>query len=76
MAVPCNVEPLHLIAAQGRAGTVLPGAATVRECKAAYLAVRDGAVGGLAPSAEYRVERREVIARTFDRSAELAERGG
>ncbi|MEU4094613.1 DUF4259 domain-containing protein [Streptomyces sp. NPDC026673] len=76
VAVPCNVELLHLIAAQGWAGTVLPGAATVREWKAAYLAVWDGAVDGLAPSAEYRVERREVIARTFDRLAELAERRG
>jgi hypothetical protein len=73
VAVPCNVELLHLIAAQGWPGAALPAAATVREWKAAYLAVRDGAVDGLGPGPEYRAARREVIAGTFDRLAELSE---
>ncbi|MDX2646154.1 DUF4259 domain-containing protein [Streptomyces sp. PA03-1a] len=74
VAVPCNVELLHLIATQGWAGVVLPAAATVRQWKAAFLAAWDGAIDDLAPSPEHRAGRRAVLVRTFDALAELAER--
>ncbi|MGI5248872.1 DUF4259 domain-containing protein [Actinacidiphila glaucinigra] len=75
VAVPCNVELLHLIASRGWAGAVLPAAARVREWKAAFLAAWDGAIDGLDPSPEYRAQRRGVLVATFDALAELAERG-
>ncbi|MFF3561229.1 DUF4259 domain-containing protein [Streptomyces sp. NPDC002574] len=74
VAVPCNLELLHLLATRGWAGATLPGAATVRAWKARYLAVWDAAVDELEPGADYRVRRREVLERTFDGLAKVAER--
>ncbi|MDX3076258.1 DUF4259 domain-containing protein [Streptomyces sp. NPDC088354] len=73
VAVPCNLELLHLLATQGWAGATLPATATVLAWKARYLAVWDAAVDGLEPGAEYRARRREVLERTFDRLAEVVE---
>ncbi|MEU1623016.1 DUF4259 domain-containing protein [Streptomyces sp. NPDC005722] len=75
VAVPCNVELLHLIAGRGWAGAVLPAAATVHRWKAAHLAAWDAAIDDLEPSPEYRAERRAVLVRTFDALAELAAHG-
>ncbi|MFD3457460.1 DUF4259 domain-containing protein [Streptomyces sp. NPDC058691] len=74
VAVPCNLELLHLLATQGWVGVTLPEAATVRAWKARYLAVWDATVDGLEPGADYRARRREVLVRTFDGLTEVVER--
>ncbi|MFJ4848317.1 DUF4259 domain-containing protein [Streptomyces sp. NPDC088733] len=74
VAVPCNLELLHLLATRGWAGTTLPEAATLRTWKARYLAVWDEAVDDLEPGADYRARRREVLVGTFDALVEVAER--
>ncbi|WP_436772353.1 DUF4259 domain-containing protein [Yinghuangia sp. YIM S09857] len=70
VAVPCNLELLELLAAQGHVGTQLPEAAVVAEWKTAFMAVWERTIDGLGPSAEYKDERRAVLAGTFDRLAE------
>lgn len=72
VAVPCNLELLHLVARQNYVGAVLPDPATIAAWKTRFLAVWDGSIDGLEPGPEHRAQRREVLVRTFDQLAELA----
>ena len=74
VAVPCNLELLHLIAQQGYAGALLPDKATVEAWKTKFLSVWDESIDGLGPSELHKTERRAVLARTFDQLAEAASR--
>jgi hypothetical protein len=51
---------------------VLPSPKKVATWKQAYLAVWDGGIDELDPNPEYKKNRREVIAQTFDRLERLA----
>jgi hypothetical protein len=72
VAVPCNLELLHLIARQGFVGAVLPDVATIETWKAAFLGVWDATIDGLEPTPQYKAERRAVLVRTFDQLAAAA----
>ncbi|GAB4051105.1 DUF4259 domain-containing protein [Catellatospora paridis] len=74
VAVPCNLELLHLIAQQGHVGADLPDPDVIADWKARYLAVWDGAIDGLEPKPAFKEQRRAVLVRTFDQLSELAER--
>ncbi|UWP79467.1 DUF4259 domain-containing protein [Dactylosporangium fulvum] len=74
VAVPCNLELLHLLAAQRWVGVTLPSADIVLEWKQRYLAAWDGAIDGLEPTEEYRAARRAVLERTFDQLADRSRR--
>ncbi|NMM90883.1 DUF4259 domain-containing protein [Rhodococcus sp. SRB_17] len=76
VAVPCNLELLHLIAQQRHVGVSLPDPETIVGWKVRFLAVWDGAIDGLEPKPDYKVQRREVLVRTFDQLAEVARREG
>lgn len=67
VAVPCNLELLHLLATRNWVGVTLPGAATVESWKATYLAAWDASIDGLEPVAGFKEQRRAVLERTFDR---------
>ena len=70
VAVPCNLEILHVLAGRGWVGVVLPEATTVEAWKATYLAVWDAGIDELEPAPEYRAQRRAALERTFDQLAE------
>ncbi|MGK5671818.1 DUF4259 domain-containing protein [Micromonospora sp. URMC 106] len=72
VAVPCNLELLHLIARQNYVGVSLPDQATIAGWKSRYLAVWDQTIDGLEPGPEYKQQRRATLVRTFDQLAELA----
>jgi hypothetical protein len=72
VAVPCNVELLHLVARSGYAGAQLPRPHVVEEWKRAYLSVRERTVDDLEPTPEFRTARRAVLVRTFDQPARAA----
>ncbi|WP_229403534.1 DUF4259 domain-containing protein [Micromonospora okii] len=72
VAVPCNLELLHLVASRHYVGARLPDPETVAGWKEKFLGVWDGAIDGLEPSPEFRQQRREVLVRTFDQVADLA----
>ncbi|WP_429516181.1 DUF4259 domain-containing protein [Rhodococcus sp. BE178] len=72
VAVPCNLELLHLIAQQHYVGVTLPDAETIVGWRDRFLAVWDGAIDGLEPAPDYKERRREVLVRTFDQLAEVA----
>lgn len=74
VAVPCNLELLHLIAQQHWLGANLPDPDTIAGWKAKYLAVWDQAIDVLGPSPGYKEQRRSVLVQTFDQLAELAKR--
>ncbi|MDH6677290.1 hypothetical protein M2284_001488 [Rhodococcus sp. LBL1] len=74
VAVPCNLELLHLIAQQRYVGVTLPDPGTIVGWKGRFLAVWDGAIDGLEPDPDYKERRREILVRTFDQLAELARR--
>ncbi|SCL28241.1 DUF4259 domain-containing protein [Micromonospora inyonensis] len=74
VAVPCNLELLGLIAAQGYVGASLPAPETIADWKSSYLAVWDRTIDDLEPAAEYKEQRRAVLVRTFDQLSELAKR--
>jgi hypothetical protein len=71
VAVPCNLELLHLIAKQNYVGAGLPDPDTLAGWKATFLAVWDETIDELEPEAGYKKERRAVLVRTFDQLAEL-----
>ncbi|GAA1360223.1 DUF4259 domain-containing protein [Catellatospora chokoriensis] len=73
VAVPCNLELLHLIAQQGLVGACLPDPEVIADWKARYLAVWDATIDGLEPKPAYKEQRRAVLVRTFDQLSELAE---
>lgn len=70
VAVPCNLQILHVLANQDWVGVTLPEAATVEAWKATYLAIWEESIDGLEPEPEYRRERRAVLERTFDQLTE------
>ncbi|GGN31804.1 cytochrome P450 [Actinoplanes campanulatus] len=70
VAVPCNLEILHVLASRRWVGVVLPEAATVEAWKATYLAVWDANIDGLSPAPEHRAQRRAALERTFDQLVE------
>jgi hypothetical protein len=72
VAVPCNLELLHLIARQHYVGVSLPDQTTIAGWKSRYLAVWDQTIDGLEPGPEYKQQRRATLVRTFDQLAELA----
>ncbi|WP_239085690.1 DUF4259 domain-containing protein [Catellatospora methionotrophica] len=74
VAVPCNLELLHLIASQNHVGASLPEADAVTGWKARFLDVWDQAIDGLEPQPGFKEQRRAVLARTFDQLADLAAR--
>ncbi|WP_027502482.1 DUF4259 domain-containing protein [Rhodococcus sp. UNC363MFTsu5.1] len=74
VAVPCNLELLHLIAQQPYVGVNLPDPEIIAAWKDRFLAVWDGAIDGLEPKADHKERRREVLVRTFDQLAEVAAR--
>ncbi|WFR73519.1 DUF4259 domain-containing protein [Prescottella defluvii] len=76
VAVPCNLELLHLIAQQHYVGVNLPDPGTIADWKDRFLAVWDGTIDGLEPQPDYKEQRRERLVRTFDQLAELARHEG
>ncbi|MFI2362673.1 DUF4259 domain-containing protein [Promicromonospora sp. NPDC019610] len=71
VAVPANLELLALLARTSYVGVLLPEVATLEAWKSAFLAVWDGAIDGLEPSAAFKDARRSVLVRTFDDLVEL-----
>lgn len=74
VAVPANLELLHLIAQQNYVGVRLPGSDVIAGWKDLFLAVWDGSIDGLEPAPGHKDSRREVLERTFDQLAEEARR--
>lgn len=72
VAVPCNLELLHLVAQQRYVGASLPDPETIADWKTRFLAVWDKTIDDLEPGPEYKEQRRAVLVRTFDQLAELA----
>ncbi|GLF94746.1 DUF4259 domain-containing protein [Streptomyces yaizuensis] len=72
VAVPCNLELLYLIAAQGHAGAELPQPQVVEAWKQAFMAVWERSVDGLDPAPGFKEERRARLLETFDRVAAAA----
>ncbi|MER6911780.1 DUF4259 domain-containing protein [Streptomyces sp. NPDC000594] len=72
VAVPCNLELLHLIAAQGYVGSELPKAGVVETWKETFMAVWERSIDGLEPAPDFKAERRAQLEVTFDRVAEAA----
>ncbi|MFF1906730.1 DUF4259 domain-containing protein [Kitasatospora sp. NPDC058218] len=72
VAVPCNLELLHLIASRHYVGAGLPSAATIEGWKADFMAVWERSIDGLEPAPGHKEERRAVLLRTFDGLAALA----
>lgn len=72
VAVPCNLELLHLIASRHYVGAGLPAAATIEGWKADFMAVWERSIDGLEPAPGHKEERRAVLLRTFDGLAALA----
>ncbi|MET8201037.1 DUF4259 domain-containing protein [Micromonospora taraxaci] len=72
VAVPCNLELLHLIAQQDYVGANLPDSDTITGWKTTFLAVWDEAIDDLEPTPGHKEQRRAHLVRTFDQLAELA----
>lgn len=53
VAVPCNLELLHLITRQNYVGVSLPDRTTIAGWKSRYLAVWDRTIDGSEPGPEY-----------------------
>ncbi|WP_254898167.1 DUF4259 domain-containing protein [Kitasatospora sp. NA04385] len=75
VAVPCNLELLHVLARAGYGHGSLPEAGVVEGWKETFMAVWERTIDELGPSPEYKEERRSVLNRTFDRLAEAVTRG-
>ncbi|MFJ5118634.1 DUF4259 domain-containing protein [Kitasatospora sp. NPDC088548] len=76
VAVPCNLELLHLIASQHYVGAELPPADVVEAWKETFLSVWERSIDDLDPSPGHKEERRAVLLRTFDNLAALARSRG
>lgn len=74
VAVPCNLELLHLIARQGYVGAELPEPEVIAGWKTRFLAVWDESIDGLEPVPGFKEQRRAVLEQTFDQLSELAVR--
>ncbi|MGY0465699.1 DUF4259 domain-containing protein [Kitasatospora sp. cg17-2] len=69
VAVPCQLELLHVLARSGHASGELPEAEVVEGWKETFMAVWERTIDGLEPKPEYKKQRREVLIRTFDQLA-------
>lgn len=74
VAVPCNLELLHVLAQAGYAVDHLPEAGVVEEWKKTFMAVWEETIDGLEPSPVFKEERRSVLNRTFDQLADAIAR--
>lgn len=74
VAVPCNLELLHVLAQAGYAGGDLPEAEVIEEWKKTFMAVWERTIDGLEPSPIFTEERRSALNRTFDQLADAAAR--
>lgn len=74
VAVPCNLELLHVLAQAGYASASLPEAGMVKLWKEAFMAVWEGTIDDLEPSPGFKEERRAVLHRTFDQLADAIAR--
>lgn len=72
VAVPCQVELLTALIGAGYTSDRGLKPAVVAQWKRHFMAVWEQTIDGLEPSPEYKVERRSVLARTFDQLAEAA----
>ncbi|MET8359810.1 DUF4259 domain-containing protein [Micromonospora sp. NPDC005171] len=72
VAVPCNLELLHLIAQQNYIGVDLPDLDTIADWKTKFLTVWEAAIDDLEPTPDHKEQRRAQLVRTFDQLAELA----
>ncbi|MFI6236631.1 DUF4259 domain-containing protein [Micromonospora sp. NPDC050784] len=72
VAVPCNLELLHLIAQQNYVGVDLPDPGTIADWKIKFLTVWEEAIDDLEPSPDYKEQRLAHLVRTFDQLAEMA----
>src|SRR5690606_37309851 len=66
VAVPCNLELLTLIGRQGYVGAQFPDADTISEWRKTFMDVWERTIDGLEPMPEHKIERREVLHRTFE----------
>ncbi|MFI5532912.1 DUF4259 domain-containing protein [Kitasatospora sp. NPDC051853] len=66
VAVPCNLELLHVLAQAGYARDDLPEAEVIEGWKRTFMAVWERTIDGLEPSPRFKDERRAVLNRTFD----------
>lgn len=76
VAVPCDLELLHVLARAGHGVGRLPEAGVITGWKTAFMAVWERTIDDLEPSPEFKDERRSVLNRTFDQLAEVAARNG
>jgi hypothetical protein len=74
VAVPCNLELLHVLAQAGYAADYLPEAGVVEEWKKTFMEVWEQTIDDLEPSPVFKVERRSVLNRTFDQLADAIAR--
>ncbi|GIF80288.1 DUF4259 domain-containing protein [Catellatospora bangladeshensis] len=74
VAVPCNLELLHVLVQAGYASGSLPEAGVVEAWKETFMAVWERTIDDLEPSPAFKQERRAVLNRTFDRLADAAAR--
>lgn len=72
VAVPCQLELLHVLAQAGHADGELPKAEVIEGWKETFMAVWERTIDGLEPKPEYKKKRREVLIRTFDQLAAAA----
>ncbi|MFJ6573826.1 DUF4259 domain-containing protein [Streptomyces sp. NPDC091292] len=72
VALPCNLELLHTIAARGYVGAEVPDAEVIEGWKKTFMAVWEATIDDLGPSPAYKEERRGVLNRTFDQLADVA----
>lgn len=72
VAVPCNLELLHLIAKRGYVGCMLPPASTLSEWKTAYMRVWEGYIDQLEPAPDFKKQRKRVLLQTFNNLIRLA----
>jgi hypothetical protein len=72
VAVPCNLELLHVLDQAGYTHGNLPEAGVVEEWKKTFMAVWERNIDGLEPSPGFKEERRSVLSRTFDQLADAA----
>ena len=74
VAVPCNLELLHVLVQAGYAAGSLPEAGVIEGWKETFMAVWERTIDDLEPSPAFKEERRAVLNRTFDRLCDAAAR--
>ncbi|MEV8097707.1 DUF4259 domain-containing protein [Kitasatospora sp. NPDC085879] len=71
VAVPCNLELLHVLARAGHVSASLQPQ-VIAEWKRTFMAVWERTIDDLEPSPAYKEGRRDVLTRTFDQLAAAA----